>query len=185
VSNRANGKRSFFTSEETDTFYVEEGFWVELKKELDYGEENELEGAAIRAGVSMAGTGPATPTLEYSVGNQRELMLALYICDWNLSDDNDKPVPLPDSLSRRREIVKRLSPRFARTIMGRIDQLRAEAMASDVISLAGEDDAAVDPTAPGAASEPETPSSSDDGLAVSVTETSSARPLALSGKRSR
>lgn len=181
----ASGRKgSFFTSEETETIELGDGFWVEVKTELDYGEENELEGAAIRAQIGMGGA-TASPTLEYSIRNQRALMLALYITDWNLTDGRGKPVSLPDSLPRRQLVVERLRTRWARTIVARIEQLRIRANAVDVVSLTDVEDAAADPTVPGVASESATPSSSDAGSEASPTEISSVRPTASSGKRSK
>jgi hypothetical protein len=190
VQGRTNGTTSskpvFFASEETTTVNLDEHYWVELKNELTYGEENELEGASLKAQVDFQGAGgSATPQLKYDAGNQREVMLALYIVDWNLPSANGKPIPLPDSLIRRQGIIKQLSSRWARQIITKIEELRRAEHAIDVIDLSETEGAEVDPTPPGDASELRTPSPSADGGAVSPTPISSERPLASSGKRSR
>lgn len=180
----ANGtvhRTNFFATEETVEMDLGDGFWVELKRGLDYGEESELEGAAIRAGLNPDGT----PKLEYSLKQQRNLMLALYIVDWNLTGANDKPVVLPDDLGRRQQAVSRLSPRTARRIVARIDQLRIEDQAIDTISLREAEGAEADPTTPGDASETVTSSPSANGSAALTPGPSSGRPTASSGKRSR
>jgi hypothetical protein len=135
----------FFASEETETLDLGDGFWVELKKELDYGEESELEGAAIKAGLN----GDGTPKLEFSLKQQRNLLLGLYITDWNLPGPNGKPVQLPNNFERR-----------------------------VTLSLAGVEGAEENPTGPGDGSASETPSSSADGGAASRTAKSSARRIA-------
>lgn len=173
--NRANGSGvDFFASEETVTFELGDGYWVELKRELDYGEENELEGAAIRAGVAPGAVGGvATPTLEYSIRNQRSLMLALYIVEWNITDRAGRVVALPHALSQRQQIVDKLSPSTARKIVGRIEQLRIEAAAPGIIDLAKLEGAEVNPTQHGPESGDETLSTSPNGSEAPVIEMSS------------
>lgn len=113
----------FFVGEETVTVDLEQGFWVELNRELDYGQESELEGAAIRdIGVSDSGQMKA----EFSLHSQRALMLALYIADWNLVSPKGKPVPLPDNLAERQKAVMRLRPAWGKRIVAEIEKLRAE-----------------------------------------------------------
>lgn len=153
------GNRSYFASEETVTVNLDDGIWVELKKELDYGEESELEGAAIKAGLNPDGSAK----MEFSLKQQRQLMLALYLVDWNLPGANGKVVALPESLARKQEVVGRLSSKAARQIVGWITRLRAEAGAVDQISLKEAEGAEADPTEPGAASATATPSASPSG----------------------
>jgi hypothetical protein len=164
----------FFASEETETLDLGDGFWVELKKELDYGEESELEGAAIKAGLN----GDGTPKLEFSLKQQRNLLLGLYITDWNLPGPNGKPVQLPNNFERRVTLISRLDSRTARTIAGRIERIRRLGANADTLSLAGVEGAEENPTGPGDGSASETPSSSADGGAASRTAKSSARRIA-------
>lgn len=143
-------KRNFFASEETVPLDLGEGYYVELKRELDYGEEGELAGASIRAGINPDGSAK----MEYSLRDQRLLTIALYLVDWNLTGGSGKVIPLPDDLARRAEIVGSLSPKSALQIAAKIDELRADN--GDAAAIALEEDAAADPTAPGAGSAPGT-----------------------------
>lgn len=168
---------SFFASEEVETFELEAGYWVELKRELDFGEESELESAAIKSGIDERGR----PQMEYSLKNLRSLKLALYVVDWNLPSPKGKPVELPTSIARRQDVFNHLAPKWARKISNRIDAIRAEQGAVDAITLAGLDENEVNenPTLPGAEPEIEPPSSSVNGGAA-PTELSNVRPLVSS-----
>lgn len=161
---------NFFATEETVTVRLDDaGHYVEIKRELDYGEEGELAGAAIRAGIKPDGT----PKMEYSLRDQRLLTLALYLVDWNLTGGNGKAVALPDDLAKRAELVAHLSPKWAAKIAAKIEELRAEN--GDASAIALSEDAAADPMAPGAESAPGTLSPSPNGSGV-PTVMSFARP---------
>lgn len=163
-------KTNFFAGEETVTVRLDEdGHFVEIKRELDYGEEGELAGASIRAGINPDGSAK----MEYSLRDQRLLTIALYLVDWNLTGGSGKVVPLPENLAKRAEIVGRLRPTWAQKIAAKIDELRADNGDPSAIALG--EDAAADPTAPGAGSAPGTPSPSPNGSAA-PTVTSFARP---------
>lgn len=162
-------KISFFASEETEVFDLGDGYWVELKRDLDYGEESELEGAAIKAGLDPTGQ----PRMEFSLKQQRALMLALYIVDWNIPDVNGKTVRLPPSVARRVEIVGHLSTPVARRIATRIEAIRRGVGAAEAVSLEGVEGAEENPTLPGNGSGSETPSSSAGGGVDSGTTMSS------------
>jgi hypothetical protein len=164
----------FFASEETETFDLGGGFWVELKKELDYGEESELEGAAIKAGLNADGT----PKLEFSLKAQRGLLLSLYVTDWNLPDRSGKSVQLPDNIERRQEMLSHLDSPTAKRIAERIERIRASAGESDTLSLTGVDGVEINPTGRGDDSAPAMLSSSESGGA-SPTATYNAPPTAL------
>src|SRR5689334_2241358 len=131
----------FFASEETETLDLGDGFWVELKTELDYGEESELEGAAIKAGLNPDGT----PRLEFSLKQQRALLLALYVTDWNLPGPNGKSVPLPQDFQRRMTLLGRLDPPTAKRIAARIERIRRQGQVSDTLSLNGVEGAEENP----------------------------------------
>jgi hypothetical protein len=179
----------FFATEETDRLDLGDGYWVELKLGLDYGEESELEGAAIRFGVDtdmVART--ATPRVSYSIRDQRILMLALYIVDWSLVNARGRPVALPDQLAARQALFAKLDPKVAAKIIGRIEEIRQADGQPEAISLEGldpqEGEPALDPTVPGDGTATRSPSSSPNGSAA-PTAMSAARRLALSESRSR
>lgn len=169
----------FFASEETETLDLGEGYWVELKKELDYGEESELEGAAIKAGLGPDGT----PKMEFSLKQQRTLLLALYVTDWNLQGPSGKTIAIPTNFDRRLALFSRLDVRTAKTIAGRIERIRKLGGLPDEISLKGLEGAEENPTPPGAATAPATPSSSAAGGEASAIETSSGLQAVLSERR--
>lgn len=168
---------NFFATEETVEIKLDdEGHYVEIKRELDYGEEGELAGAAIRSGLNPDGS----PKMEYSLRDQRLMTIALYLVDWNLTGGNGKTVPLPDGIVKRVELVGRLSPKWASKIVAKIEELRAEN--GDAVAIALPEDAGADPTAPGAESAPGTPSPSPNGSAVPTVKSAIHR-IALSEKR--
>jgi hypothetical protein len=161
---------NFFATEETVTVYLDDdGHYVEIKRELDYGEEGELAGAAIRAGLDADGT----PKMSFSLRDQRLLTIALYLVDWNITGGNGKVIPLPDAIDKRVELVGHLSARWGAKIAAKIEELRAENGDASAITLG--EDAVTDPTAPGAGSAPGTLSPSPSGSAA-PTVMSFARP---------
>lgn len=162
---------NFFATEETVTVRLDDdGHYVEIKRELDYGESGDLEGAAIRAGLGADGT----PKLEFSLRNQRLLLLALYIVEWNLPGQNGKRVPLPDNIDQRVTLLARLSNKTAGLIVAKIDELRAEN--GDAAAIKLPEDAEPDPTNGGGDSARGTRSPSPNGSAAPI-ETSSLRQI--------
>ena len=149
---------NFFATEETVEIKLDdEGHYVEIKRELDYGEEGELAGAAIRSGINPDGT----PKMEYSLRDQRLMTIALYLVDWNITGASGKSVPMPAGIAKRVELVGRLSPKWASKIVAKIEELRAEN--GDAAAIALPEDAEADPTTPGAGSAPGTLSRSRNG----------------------
>lgn len=162
---------NFFATEETVTINLDDQHYVEIKRGLDYGEEGDLEGAAINAEVDMSGDKPE-PKLVYDMKGLRTLKLALYICDWNLTGHGGKAIPLPEQMDKRKALVSKLDPKWAKLISDKIDELRAEDGAPEGIKV--EPEAGERPTLPGAASAPGTHSSSPSGSVADI-ETFSAR----------
>ncbi|MCC7372533.1 MAG: hypothetical protein IT306_29235 [Chloroflexi bacterium] len=134
-----SSKPQFFVGEETAIIDLGDGFWVELNRELDYGQESELEGAAIRD-VGVDGNGQMRA--EFSLNGQRGLMLALYIADWNLVSPKGKPVPLPDNLAERQKAVLRLRPAWGKRIVAEIEKLRADDGEPTAIAVPADEDGA-------------------------------------------
>lgn len=155
---------NFFATEETVTVQLDDqGHYVEIKRGLDYGEESELEGAMMTAGFEADGS----PKVDFTIKKMRQLKLALYIAEWNLTGGSGRIIALPDNLARRQEIVGRLAPHWAKKIMAQIDALRAESGDPEAIKIADED-AGGNPTSPGVASAPGTPSPSPNGSAAPI-----------------
>jgi hypothetical protein len=175
---------SFFATEETATVDLEDGYWVELKRGLDYGEESELEGAAIRLGTEIdSASGKVIPRVEFSIRDQRILMLALYIIDWNLVDPDGRAVEIPDGLAARRTLFASLHRDTAARIVAEIEALRAASGEPEAISLEGLEGVELDPTRPGDGTATSSGSPSPNGSAA-ATPTSSRRLRAPSGRRS-
>jgi hypothetical protein len=168
---------NFFASVETDRLYLDDDqkFYVELRRELDYGEETELQGAVIRGQVRP---GQPVQDLEFDFRKHQTLLMAFYIDDWNLPGPSGKPVSLPDQLEARRTVVSKLSPRHAAKVMARIQMLRAVDGAVSQLDLKEVEGAESDPTGPGDVSASATPSTSSDGLVAAPIEMSSVRPIA-------
>lgn len=161
---------NFFATEDTVTVYLddEQRYWVELKRELDYSEEGELQGASIQAGLNADGT----PKLEFSLRAMRNLRLALYVADWNLTGGNGKVIPLPSKLDQRAELLGHLAPKWGETLARKIDELRGENGDQDAVKLPEE--AEGNPTSGGGSSALETRSPSPNGSGP-VTATFSGR----------
>lgn len=151
----------FFASEETVHIALDDrGHYVEIKRGLDYGEESELEGAMMTAGFEADGS----PKVDFTVKKMRTLKLALYITEWNLTGASGRVIPLPENLAKRMDVVSRLSPKWAKQIMAKIDELRAAE--GDPSEVKVED--TENPTSPGGASAPATPSPSPNGSAAPI-----------------
>src|SRR4051812_3337994 len=88
----------FFADDSTDTFDIAPGYWVELKRQLDYGELVQLEGTLFKGMTSSDGDDDTT-TWRTDSANFYVLRLALYIVDWNLPGKNNKVIPLPAKTS--------------------------------------------------------------------------------------
>lgn len=159
---------NFFATEETILEYLDDDHWVELKRELDYSEEGDLQGASIQAGLNADGT----PKLEFSLRAMRNLRLALYVVDWNLSGANGKVIPLPSKLEQRAELLGHLSPKWGEALARKIDELRGENGDADAVKLPEE--AETNPTTGGGSSALGTRSPSPNGSGA-VTATSSGR----------
>jgi len=108
-------------------------FTVMLLRELDWGDQQELEAAALRglqrADLEAAIAGNSTLLLDIS--KQRFLTLALRIKKWNVTrrDANTgelRPVRLPEHVQERILVMKKLRPKWARAILTKIEELDRE-----------------------------------------------------------
>ncbi len=125
----------FFSSEATDTFYLtpDQRLWVRIKRELDFGEQNELDNASL-VGYSVEqiramGTNERT-VIHTDLGKQRLLRMALYIEDWNLTDREGKTIRWPRKVDERQALLKRMNPKWAAMIDGEILRLITTANAT-------------------------------------------------------
>lgn len=108
-------------------------FTVMLKRELDWGEQAELEAAALR-GVQrqdLEAAASGTQTLVLDISKQRMLSLALRIRKWNVRRKDPEtqgwiPVPLPTHIQDRMIVMRALRPKWARTLLDKIEELDKE-----------------------------------------------------------
>jgi hypothetical protein len=134
-----------FASAETTTIYLtpDRSLWVRLLNELDYGQANELENAALRGiEVTKARQGSGEDRMiVLDVNKQRLLKLALFIDDWSL------PQRWPFKLDERVQLCSRLKPRWAQMIQTEIERIEAANAAAPEES-AGEDADPIDQSGP-------------------------------------
>jgi len=119
-----------FAGDETVTIYLDRLQWVRLKKELDYGEEQQLS-TALFVGYSQDELrAAAAQNKQIQLTNSGQFMLtrlAVYIDDWNLLDKRTgTTVRLPRKTDERIAIIKRLSKDAASMLEAKIIELRGE-----------------------------------------------------------
>jgi hypothetical protein len=108
-------------------------FTVLLLRELDWGQQAELEAAALK-GIERDTLETAINTKQNIIldtSKQRMLHLALRVLRWNVrrhnpATDTWEPVPLPEHLPERIMVMKRLRPKWARQLIAMIDKLDEE-----------------------------------------------------------
>lgn len=123
-----------FASDELVPFPIPDTpFTCMLLRELDWGDQQELEAAALRglqrADLEAAIAGNSTLLLDIS--RQRFLTLALRIKKWNVtrrdaSTGELRPVRLPEHVQERIMVMKKLRPKWARAILTKIEELDRE-----------------------------------------------------------
>lgn len=144
----------FFATDETVKLPLTDRYWVRLKRQLDYGEQSELEGSLIRGMTSdqversMERGGDLLVT---DFGRVKLLRMALYIDEWNLPGKNGATVRLPARIDERIKVIRSLNPKWAAKIVAKIDELSID-------EAAGEDEESDDPKPSG--EEPEGASTS-------------------------
>lgn len=102
-----------FATEATIRISLEGNHWIDVKRELNYGERTEIESASIRGMQREALTEAsiAGNTFLLDLGRQRFLMLALYIVRWSFTDaSTGNPIVLPGDLGERIAFMKGLHP---------------------------------------------------------------------------
>jgi len=124
----------FFASDETVTVYFNEPgsafrVWARIKRELDYGEEQELNSILVR-GYSRdqleSAAAIGNTITHVNSGAYMLARLALYIDDWNLTDSSGVTVRLPRQLDQRVAVMRRLKKTWAEKLQAEIARLRGE-----------------------------------------------------------
>lgn len=109
-----------FATDDTEVLKITSKLWVELKKEADYGEENDL--VSLRYAPMLNERGDTVSAFDASRYNL--LLMAIYVVDWNLPDAEGKAVRLPRKVHERVALLRRLDKRIGEKILGRILELR-------------------------------------------------------------
>lgn len=107
--------------------------WVEIKDELDHGDEQAMQAAAMK-GITRqqvqsaidSGDQETQDVILMDSARLHFLKLAFYLVDWNLKDEQGRGITLPTRVDDRVRILKRLKPAVGMKISDAIDKLRDE-----------------------------------------------------------
>lgn len=130
-----------WASDETRHVDLGQGFWVEIKVELDHGEEQAMQGAAMKGMTRQQIQSAVDETEQQDIilmdaARLHFLKLAFYLVDWNFKDAQGRSITLPSRVEDRVKILKRLRPKWGMLISTEIDKLREEQAANDPNALA-------------------------------------------------
>lgn len=123
----------FTTDEQVAVAIPNTPFTVLLQRELDWGQQAELEAAALR-GIerqTLENAANNSQTIVLDISKQRILSLAMRVVRWNVrrQDPVTKewiPVPLPQHLPDRIQVMRRLRPKWARVLIAKVEELDKE-----------------------------------------------------------
>lgn len=122
-----------WASDETRQITLAPGIWVEIKEELDHGEEQAMQAAAMRGmtrqqlvNAAEAEDQETQDIYLLDAARLHFLKLAFYLVDWNFKDKQGRKQPLPTRLEDRIRTLKRLKNQWADRISKEIDDLRTE-----------------------------------------------------------
>jgi hypothetical protein len=126
--------RNRFVRPETVRYDLSDGDWIEIKRELSYGEAQKLAGAAT-SGLKGFGTDESGEEQELSIGLDLEryelLKFWTWLVDWSFRDEEDKPVPV--SMAALRALTEETGEEIAQAI-----QRHEEALAEEKKAQPGE-----------------------------------------------
>ena len=88
--------RNRFVEPETVRLELTDGDWIEVKKELTYGEEQRLAGAAMSVKSQLNGDKQVGDDIQLDMENERFAVLRFYLwlVDWSFTGRDKKPVKL-------------------------------------------------------------------------------------------
>lgn len=133
------------------------GYWIELKEELDFGEQTILDNASV-IGVQreqLESTSDAGQTVRLDLTRHRFLLCAIWLVGWNLPpDEANKPIRFPRHVNERIETIKALNPQWGDIIVEVItEHIAAQQEDEEAAQKAADDAAGMDPE--GSAQEPD------------------------------
>lgn len=102
----------YFVTDEVDRIKVDKDHWVDIKRRMNYGEQQELVASYVRTG--MKG-GQTTPDVNVDLEAGAITLLLINIKAWNLCDKDENVAPI--SL----DTIKALDPAIATKIANEIN----------------------------------------------------------------
>jgi len=102
----------YFASQETERVQLDEKSWVDIKKEMSYGDTQKLAASFMK--MRLQSKGDIDSDIDIETGNIE--LLLINIADWNLVDEKGKKVPVI------RENIRRLKSSTAETILTAIGE---------------------------------------------------------------
>jgi hypothetical protein len=122
----------FFATTETMTFYpygAETRVWIRFKRELSYGEQNELDNAATD-GYSVreikAKLNQSEIRVHSDIKRHRLLKLALYIDDWNYPGPDGQTLRWPRKLDEKVALIDKMNDELGKLLSNEVDRLIGE-----------------------------------------------------------
>jgi hypothetical protein len=73
---------------------LSEGDWIEVKTELDYGEQQQLRIASMQPLALERDMSLENLQIQLNPFLLRQKLIELYLTDWSFRDEEDRPVPL-------------------------------------------------------------------------------------------
>lgn len=81
-----------FVTQGTDRIDIDEESWVDIKKEMSYGDKQQMTGAMMKMKVKVADGENAEPDITVDTGNVE--LLFINIVDWNFTNEKGEKVPV-------------------------------------------------------------------------------------------
>jgi len=125
------------------------GWWIELKQELDFGEQTILDNASV-IGVQreqLESTADAGQTVRLDLTRHRFLLCAIWLVGWSLPmDEDNKQIRFPRHINERIETIKALNPRWGDIIVEVItEHVAAQQEEEEAAQRAADEEAGMDP----------------------------------------
>lgn len=140
-------EESFFAGGETVQVWLTPNVYVNLKRDLTFGEQGQIDNAMLNGIVQREKGGESQQVYEFNLSRQRLAKLAVYVDSWNLPGPNGQTVRLPAQFEARTAIMANLRSAWATKILAEIERLEREA--GEVSAADLESEAADDPLSEG------------------------------------
>ena len=86
--------RQRFIRADTTRLDLTDGDWIEVKTELDYGEQQQLRIASMQPLAIERDMSAENLQIQLNPFLLRQKMIELYLTDWSFRDADDRPVPV-------------------------------------------------------------------------------------------